>query len=59
MRTLRTGLEPASSRWLAANKSQPFQKENSMFSKQTETELRRNLQWETGMQGLVTLPADA
>jgi hypothetical protein len=30
-----------------------------MFSEQTETELRRNLQWEAGMQGLVTLPADA
>jgi hypothetical protein len=30
-----------------------------MFSDQTETELRRNLQWEAGMQGLVTLPADA
>jgi hypothetical protein len=30
-----------------------------MFSEQTETELRRNLQWEAGMQGLVTLHADA
>jgi hypothetical protein len=30
-----------------------------MFSDQTETELRRNLQWEAGMQGLVTLPAEA
>lgn len=30
-----------------------------MFSEQTETELRRNLQWEAGMQGLVTLPAEA
>lgn len=29
-----------------------------MFSEQTETELRRNLQWETGIQGLVTLPAE-
>jgi hypothetical protein len=30
-----------------------------MFSEHTETELRRNLQWEAGMQGLVTLPAEA